>query len=59
MGFFYDDYLETPVFDEKFSKETVKQALSLFVERYDYADDSAAWFDKVKSITEDLGLPQT
>ncbi len=56
MGFFYDDYLETPVFDEKFSKETVKQALSLFVERYDYTDDSAAWFDKVKSITEDLGF---
>ena len=56
MGFFYDEYLEAPVFDEKFSKETVKKALSLFVERYDYADDSSAWFDKVKVITEELGF---
>ena len=56
MGFFYDEYLEAPVFDEKFSKETVKKALSLFVERYDYADDSGAWFDKVKAITEELGF---
>ena len=56
MGFFYDEYLEKPVFDEKFSKETVKKALSLFVERYDYADDSGAWFDKVKAITEELGF---
>ena len=56
MGFFYDDYLEAPVFDEKFSKEIIKKALSMFVARYDYADDSGAWFDKVKSITEELGF---
>ena len=56
MGFFYDEYLETPVFDEKFSSETVKLALSKFLERYDYADDSATWFEKVKAITEEMGF---
>ena len=56
MGFFYDEYLEAPLFDEKFSKETIKQALAMFMARYDYADDSAAWFDKVKAITEELGF---
>ncbi len=56
MGFFYDEYLEAPIFDEKFSKETIKQALSLFVDRYDYADDSSVWFDKVKAITEEMGF---
>ena len=56
MGFFYDDYLETPVFDSKFSKETVATVLEKFLERYDYSDDSAAWFDKVKAITEEMGF---
>ena len=56
MGFFYDEYLQQPVFDEKFDKATVKTALEKFVAVYDYADDSAQWFDKVKTITEEMGF---
>ncbi len=56
MGFFYDDYLQTPVFDEKFSKETIVTALEKFLAVYDYSDDSAAWFEKVKGITEEMGF---
>ena len=56
MGFFYDEYLEAPVFDEKFSGETVKTALAKFLEKFDIADDSGAWFDKVKAITEEMGF---
>ena len=56
MGFFYDEYLEAPVFDEKFSKDTVKLALSKFLEKFDYADDSGIWFEKVKAITEEMGF---
>ena len=56
MGFFYDEYLETPVFDEKFSKETVLTALQKFLDRFDIADDSGAWFEKVKAITEEMGF---
>jgi glutamyl-tRNA synthetase len=56
MGFFYDEYLTAPIFDEKFSKETVKTALEKFVAVYDYNDDSAVWFDKVKAITEEMGF---
>jgi len=56
MGFFYDEYLEKPVFDEKLSKETVALILNKFLERFDYADDSAVWFDKVKAITEEIGF---
>ena len=56
MGFFYDEYLTEPVFDEKFDKATVKAALEKFVAVYDYNDDSAVWFDKVKAITEELGF---
>ncbi|MBE6975047.1 MAG: glutamate--tRNA ligase, partial [Ruminococcaceae bacterium] len=56
MGFFYDEYLTAPVFDEKFDKATVKTVLEKFVASYDPADDSTAWFDKVKAITTDIGF---
>ena len=56
MGFFYDEYLQAPVFDEKFSKDTVRAVLEKFVAVYDYNDDSATWFDKVKAITEEMGF---
>ena len=56
MGFFYDDYLELPVFDDKFENETVKTALEKFLAVYDPADDSGIWFDKIKAITEEMGF---
>ena len=56
MGFFYDEYLEEPVFDEKFDKATVADALNRFLEKFDIADDSNTWFNKVKEITTDMGF---
>ena len=56
MGFFYDEYLEAPVFNEKFSADTVKTALSKFLEKFDIADDSSVWFEKVKEITNEMGF---
>ena len=56
MGFFYDAYLEKPVFDEKFSKETVLAALQKFIDRFDISDDAGVWFEKVKAITTEMGF---
>ncbi len=56
MGFFYDEYLEKPVFDEKFDKATVKTVLEKFMAVYDIADDASQWFEKVKAITEEIGF---
>ena len=56
MDFFYDDYLQAPVFNEKFSAAIVKTALTKFLEKFDIADDSGVWFDKVKAITEEMGF---
>ena len=56
MGFFYDEYLEKPVFDEKFNKATVADALNRFLEKFDIADDANTWFEKVKTITTDMGF---
>ena len=56
MGFFYDEYLEGPVWDETFSKTVIRDVLERFLSVYDFADDSAAWFAKVKEITEAIGF---
>jgi len=56
MGFFYDEYLADPQFDEKFEKATVIEALNRFLEKFDIADDSNTWFEKVKAITTEMGF---
>ena len=56
MGFFYDEYLEKPVFDEKFDKAVIADVLNRFLEKFDIADDSNTWFEKVKEITNDMGF---
>ena len=56
MGFFYDEYLQAPVFDDRFDKATIRAILEKFIASYDIADDASAWFDKVKAITEEIGF---
>ena len=56
MGFFYDAYLEAPVFDEKFDKAVIQDALTRFLEKFDIADDANTWFEKVKTITTEMGF---
>ena len=56
MGFFYDEYLEAPVFDEKFDKATICDVLNRFLAVYDPADDAQVWFDKLKAITTEIGF---
>ena len=56
MGFFYDEYLQTPVFDERFDKAIVTDALNRFLEKFDINDDANTWFDKVKAITTEMGF---
>ena len=56
MGFFYDEYLDAPVFDGKFDKALVKTVLEKYLAVYDVNDDSNGWFTKVKTITEEIGF---
>ena len=56
MGFFFNDYLEKPVFDEKFGKAVILDALNRFLEKFNIEDDSNTWFEKVKEITTDMGF---
>ncbi len=56
MGFFYDEYLQKPFFDEKLSAVTVADILNRFLEGFNYADDAGIWFEKVKALTEAIGF---
>ncbi len=56
MGFFYDEYLTAPTFDEKFDKATIIDVLERFLAKFDISDDSAVWFDKVKALTNEIGF---
>ncbi len=56
MGFFYDEYLQAPEFDARFSKEILVTVLQSFLNVFDIADDSSVWFEKVKQITEQIGF---
>ena len=56
MGFFYDQYLETPEFDEKFAPGVIAEILNRFLASFDIADDANTWFEKVKAITTDMGF---
>lgn len=54
MGFFYDEYLEKPVFT--FPDAIVREALERFLKTFSLEDDANAWFEKVKAITCDMGF---
>ena len=56
MGLFYDEYLQKPVFDEKFDIAVIRNVLEKFCAVYDEADDASQWFEKVKAITEEIGF---
>lgn len=56
MGFFYDEYLEAPVFPAAFSRELVAEVLRRFLDGYDPADDAQVWFEKVRAITTQIGF---
>ena len=55
MGFFYDEYLEAPIFEEKFSSGVIRDVLQKFLETFNIQDDSNTWFEKIKEITTEVG----
>ncbi len=55
ISFFFDEAF-APTYAYRFDKETVKKVLQGFRAAYAYADDSAAWFDKVKAVAAAQGF---
>ncbi len=57
MSFFFDETF-TPggAYPEKLSSDDIRAVFDGFTASYDPADDSAAWFDKLKAVAVSLGL---
>ena len=54
MGFFFD-FVQEDAYDEKFDRADIKTVLEKFLAVYDHADDTNAWFEKVKAIAREIG----
>ncbi len=55
ISYFYDETF-APSYEYRFESATVKKILADFASAYDYADDSSAWFEKVKSVAAENGF---
>ncbi len=56
LDFFYDDWFKiADTYPENFDKKDIKAALEGFKATFAIADDSTAWFDKIKAVAESIG----
>ena len=57
MTFYYDETFEMEdAMPEECDKELIQKFFQRYLEVFDYQDNSAAWFDKVKMLTEEFGF---
>lgn len=57
MSFYYDETFKvSDPMPEECDEATVKEFFAEYLSTYDHSDDSSAWFDKVKAITEKMGF---
>ena len=56
ISYFYDQYfaIEERI-PEQVSDEDAKEILKRYLETYDHSDDQSEWFEKIRTITADLG----
>ena len=56
MGFFYDRFFVSEGFPEHFAGSVIREALERFLSVFNFSDDAAGWFEKVKQITAQIGF---
>lgn len=57
VSLFYDKYFTIESdYPENFDKDDIKQTLEKFTQTYDANDSQEVWFDKIKSIANELGF---
>ena len=56
ISYFYDEYftIEERI-PEQVSDEDAREILTRYLETYDHSDDQSEWFEKIRTITADLG----
>ena len=55
LSYFFDDTF-APEYDFRYAPEVVRSVLEGFKASYDPADDSSAWFAKVKALADENGF---
>lgn len=56
INYFYDDYfIIRERIPEQVSDEDAKEILRRYLDTYDHSDDQSQWFDKIRTITGDMG----
>lgn len=55
VSYFFDGAFH-PVYEYRLDKQTAREILEKFKEKYSYADDNAVWFNKVKEVGSSLGF---
>lgn len=57
MSFYYDETFKIEdEMPEECDKDTIKAFFTKYLDGYNHEDDSNAWFEKVRAITEELGF---
>ncbi|MCR5035001.1 MAG: glutamate--tRNA ligase [Clostridia bacterium] len=56
ISYFYDEYfvIEERI-PEQVSDEDAREILKRYLETYDHSDDQSQWFEKIRTITADMG----
>ena len=56
ISYFYDEYfvIEERI-PEQVSDEDAREILKRYLQTYDHSDDQSQWFEKIRTITADLG----
>ena len=56
ISYFYDEYFTIQErIPEQVSDEDAKEILKRYLETYDHSDDQSQWFEKIRTITADMG----
>lgn len=56
ISYFYDDYFTIQErIPEQVSDEDAAEILKRYLETYDHSDDQSQWFEKIRTITADMG----
>ena len=56
ISYFFDDYFViTDQIPEQISDADATEILKRYLESYDQSDDQSQWFDKIRTIAEDMG----
>ena len=53
--FLYDMFKREDEIPEEVPPEDVKEILTRYLDTYDHSDDQQAWFEKIRTITDELG----